>query len=206
MGTLLELREAVAGDIRDPNFATFTTGEVDDFINAGQADVNRAYPLQAFEVLQAVADDTEYATTLASVFRVDILRDDIYWRDLPQADGVAAQSGWEHHAGLFLVPRSIAVALEPTRDSYNLWGYRYRARLETDEQVTELDTDAEFAVRAYARWAAYQTMLADRTVFKQWQGVSQNTDISVNQLEQLVGIYSREWEQARNRLRMLRRQ
>ena len=104
-----------------------------------------------------------------------------------------------------MLAKNQTVELTSDTDSLNLWGYAPRARLVDDEQVTELDMDGEYAVRAYARWAAFQFMLADRSVYKQWQGASQNTDISVNQLEQLVTIYSREWEQSRNRLRMLRR-
>lgn len=205
MTTLLELRTAVASDIRDPNFATFTTDQVDDFINGGQADINRAYPLQVFEDIQYVDGQAAYPTTLSTVFRVEVYRNDKYFSILAESSGIEAQDGWDVHAGILILRGDLLTLLDEDTDAFKLWGYRDRARLVTDSQVTELDMDAEYAVRTFSRWAAFQFMLGDRSVYKQWQGTSQNSDISVNQLEQLVTIYSHEWEQTRNRLRTLRR-
>jgi hypothetical protein len=205
MGTLLELRTAVASDIRDPNFSTFTTDQVDDFINGGQADINRSYPLQVFEDIPYVSGQARYPTTLSTIFRVEVFRDDVFYALLAESSGIEAQDGWDVHAGILVLRGDLLRSLDEDTDVFNLWGYRDRARLVADNQVTELDMDGEYAVRTFSRWAAFQFMLGDRSVYKQWQGASQNSDISVNQLEQLVTIYSREWEQTRNRLRTLRR-
>lgn len=205
MTTRATLRTAISRDIRDESFLTFTTAQVNDLIDGGIAEVSLVYPLPMVEIVSPVAGVYYYPIRCETVFRAEVYRDDTYYADLPQADG-PSQSGWDMHAGNLFFPVATIDALVPETDTIRVWGYGPRARPDDDTDVLELDTRAEFAVRAHARATAYRLLLSDRTLFKQWQIVSKNTDVSVNQLLTMVNEASSEWSSIRNRIRSLRRQ
>ena len=104
------------------------------------------------------------------------------------------------------LPRSVFDSAVPATDEIHLWGYAHRPQLVVDADVSVLDDTAEWGVRRYARAQAFALMQNDRALFKQWQGASQNTDVSPNQLNQMVSLYASEWDRTRNYLRRLRRQ
>lgn len=204
MTTLAELRTMVARDIRDPLFATFTTTQVDDFINGGMSEVSRVYPREVIEDVTPVVDQFAYTTEARHPFRVEFYRDTVFQSVLPPNEDESSQGGWEWFADQLHLPQS-HVNQTTVDDFWRVWGYGNRAQLTSDAQVADLDDAGEWAVRAYSRWMAYQTMAAERSLFKQWQAQSQNTDISPTQLQNMVLTYAQEWDRQRNQLRRLRR-
>lgn len=204
MATRATLRTAVSRDIRDTAFKTFSTDAVNDLIDMGINEVSLVYPLQMVEVIAPTASVYHYAVRCETAFRVEVYRDDAYYADIAQADG-PSQSGWDLHAGTLFLPRGVLDSLVPDTDAIRVWGYGPRARPDADDDVLELDTRAEMGVRAYARVMATQALINDRALFAQWQAVSKNTDISINQLITQASQFSREWDRIRNHMRTVRR-
>jgi hypothetical protein len=206
MTTLANLRAFVASDIRDPNFATFSSGQVDSLINGAINEVSRVYPKEVLETIVPIASTYSYATGLTQAFRAEWFRSNAFHASIPHnADDDSAQGGWEVWAGNLILPKGLVDAAVPATDFFRLWGYGGRAQLTADGQVFDGDTDAEWGVRVFARWSAYQALNAERALFKQWQGASQNSDITAPQLQQDVALYAQEWNRQRNHLRRLRR-
>jgi hypothetical protein len=206
MTTLAELRTKVARDIRDPNFATFTTTQVDDFINGGMMEVSRVYPKEVVDDITPVADTYAYDTTARTPFRVELYdQNGAFLAHIPMNGDESSQGGWEWFAEQVRLPQGHVNEAVGSSYFWRVWGYGERAQLTADGQVADLDVDGEWGVRTYSRWMAYQTMAAERALFKQWQAQSQNTDITQSQMQAMVLTYSQEWDRARNHLRRLRR-
>ena len=198
------LRASIANDLRDPTMETFSSDQINGFMEDGIVEVSLVYPLQLVEIITPVAGNYYYPIRCEQVFRAEVYENDSYFKTLPMNDGVS-QSGIDFHAGVAWVPKAMLDVLDPERDDIRLWGYAMRKRPTTDNEVLELDDRAEFAVRAYAKHAAYQALINDRSLFAQWQVASKNTDITVNQLLQMAANYGREWERKRSNIRIVRR-
>ena len=187
--------------------STVSADEVDGFINGGVSEVNLVRPVEALDDITPIADTYSYATSVEDPFRLEQFRDSVFLRSLQRnEDDDSAQGGWETWGGDLLLPKSVVDQSEPTTDFWRLWGYTYRAKLVDDSDV--LDGGGlivEMAIKMYARWQFFQTMLYDRALFKQWQAASQNTDMTPNQLQQDVALYLSEWNRHRNRIRVVRR-
>lgn len=195
----------VANDIRDPLMATFTADQIDSLINAGMMEVSRVYPKEMIVTVPPVADTFTYDVDLTTVFRVEVLRSGRYFATVDQNQDDSSQGGWEFFAGALHFPHGAVDLRDFSEDAFKVWGYADRDQLTADAQVADLDIDGEWGVRYYARWQAYQAMLADRNLYKQWQAASQNSDITPAQMQQSVLLFSGEWDRHRNHLRRLRR-
>ncbi len=208
MTTLAELRTKVSRDIRDPGNVTFAAAVVDDLINAGMDEVSRVYPQEKVVSVTPVADTFDYdlsSEQMLSIFRVEWLRSDLFHAVLGESAGDTQMDGWEFFAGHLRFPRTSLSTVVVATDEFRVWGYAGRAQLTDDAQVAELDDPGEWGVRAYARMMAFQTLHGDRAQYAQWQAQSNNTDVSPNQLSQMVALYRSEWDRQRNHLRRLRR-
>lgn len=204
--TLAQLRTKVARDLRDPNMRTFLAAYVDDLINGGIEEVSRVYPREVVVEVAPVASTYAYTVDIDTAFRAELWRSGSLVTTLTENDGTSSQTGWELFAGQLRLPSSVIDSSTPATDVIHLWGYADRPQLEDDTDVSVLDDTAEWGVRRYARSQAFALLQNDRALFKQWQGASQNTDVSPNQLNQMVSLYASEWDRTRNYLRRLRRQ
>lgn len=202
--TLAELRESVSRDLRDTANRTFLPEYVNDLINAGIEEVGRLYPLEQVDVIVPIAATYSYATSIETAFRLEWWRSDRLYRVMPEGED-DSQSGWDLFAGELHVPVGMIEQAVVATDEMHLWGYGQRAQLTSDLQVSDLDATAEWGVRRFARSQAFNLMANDRAMFKQWQGQSNNTDVSPTQLNQMVSLYQSEWDRHRNYLRRLRR-
>jgi hypothetical protein len=202
--TLAQLRTSVSRDLRDTGNRTFLTAYVNDLINAGIEEVGRLYPVETIDSIDVAASTYAYATTLQQAFRCEVWRSGAFSALIPQAEE-DSQSGWDLFAGQLLLPKGIIDGLVPATDDLHLWGYDQRIQLVNDNDVSDLDSTAEWGVRHYARAQAFTLMNNDRALFKQWQGQSNNTDVTLSQLSQMVSLYTSEWDRQRNYLRRLRR-
>lgn len=201
--TLVQLRASVARDVRDEGMKTFKQPYLDDLINAGIEEVGRLYPKETVLTLTPVVNQTDYAMpTIQTAFRVEVVS--AAGTQEMDADTGESGSGWDVFAGSLRLTSSAAKALNGAQQ-LRVWGYANRTQLVADSDVSDLDSTAEWGVRRYARSQAFTAMNNDRALFKQWQGQSQNTDVSPNMLNQMVSLYSSEWDRQRNYLRRLRR-
>lgn len=203
--TLAELRTKVSRDLRDTQNRTFLAAYVDDLINAGIEEMSRLVPREIVDEIDPAAGVYRYSTECETAFRLESWRGDTLLGVMPQNEGDSSQSGWELFGGFLYLPVAWVDQSQIGTDIFNLWGYAARAQLTADAQVAQLDDNTEWGVRRYARAQAFALMQNDRALFKQWQGASQNTDVSPNQLNQMVALYASEWDRTRNYLRRLRR-
>ena len=205
MATLANLRDSVARDLRDPNMVTFIAATIDDLINSGIDEVSRLRPREVVDSIPVVAGTYEYATDCEDAFRLELWRSGRHYQLVPRSED-ETQSGWDIFGGLIHVPVGLIDHASPSTDVMRVWGYAPFTQLGSDDDaVSDLDTSGEWAMRRYARATAFQLMHADRALFKQWQAASQNSDVSPNQLNQMLALYQSEWDRARNYLRRIRR-
>jgi hypothetical protein len=203
--TFADLKNALARDIRDPNLVTFKDQMLGDLINMGIDEVGRVYPREVLLDIAPVALTYDYTCALMQAFRVELIRNGRWNGWLAPNEDDSTQGGWELFAGQLHLAEGVVDSLDSVTDVIRVWGYAPRARLVDDADIAELDDKAEFGVRAFGRWMAYQSLLAERALFKQWQATSQNSDISQTQLMGLVTLYSGQWDRERNHLKTLRR-
>ena len=204
--TLLDLRERVARDLRDPEFAAFATADVDDFVNFGIAEVNRVYPAEFVEEFDITdVEDTEYATVLTHVWRLEVWRNSRSFMTISPNDADSSRGGWELYAQVINIP-DYRNTLNIDTDVLKAWGYTDRLALTADEDVLEYaDLDAEMGIRTFAAQQGYGRLLNDRSLFQQWQTQTNNSDVSPTQLNGMFALRAGEWDTLRNRIRRIRR-
>jgi hypothetical protein len=201
------LRASVARDLRDPDYKTFTSQELDDLLNFAIVEVGRIYPKQGV-VDMALSQDYQsaYTTQATNLFRVEIVAEDYPPVGIPPNNYEnSGQAGWDLHAGTLYIPYSIAQRLSMTKHSLRIWGYWARELLYSDAETLDGDAEAEFAVRMVATLNGYQRLQNDRLLYQQWLTNTGNSDVSPNQLAQTADMYQSQWREMRNRLRTLRR-
>lgn len=213
MSTLSELRSQVARDLRDPDHKTFLADHVDDLINAGIEEVSRVYPREVIAALAASTGTTTYDLTsivtgrVVDIWRLELWRNSVFYMGIPRAadPDEGSQQGYDAYAEDLAIPVGVANAIVTATDELRVWGYAEYDQLGADAQQSQLDVSGEWAVRRYSRASAFELMQADRSQFAQWQAASQNTDVTTNQLTQMVALYRAEWDAYRGRLRRMRR-
>ena len=122
MTTLAELRIQVANDIRDPLMATFPAPQIDALINAGMNEVSRVYPKETIESVTPLAGTYTYAVEADAVFRVELQRNGVFQRYIPENEDVSSQGGWEFWANMLRLPAPTVDAMIPDTDSLDVWG------------------------------------------------------------------------------------
>lgn len=206
--TLAELRAALAGDLRDPGYKTFSITDMNRFLNDGLTEVNRVYPLELTEAFTCVEDQTSYPSRFTSAYRVEVWAEEGIVAILPFNDGDNSYAGWELQGTTLCVPPSVVSA--EVMDQYTglelrVTGYGRRTKMDTDGTATELDTEAELAVRWFAAYRGYSALMGDRSLYGQWAAQSNNTDVSMPMLMNLVNTASTEWNRHKTQLKSLRR-
>ena len=206
--TLLQLRDKVEQDLRDSSNRVFSTGEIDDLINEGIAELNRIYPLVETEDVDIIdTDEDGNVDRTYTVLTTEISRAEV-WRDGAFRENVRLTEG-EGNDGLDLWGDTLTVptwlVLDETSDVIRLYGYQNRDGLENDTDVAEFDLDAEYACRLYAKLRGYQALQNDRSLQQQWLKAPGNNEMSATQLDQMVNTYVAQWERKRGQLRRLRR-
>ena len=200
------LKASIAADLRDSNNKTFTEANIESYILFGMNEVNRLRPLQSVETVTLTETGTEldlqYAITIEDIRRIDVWRDSKFYSQLPRESG-EPNSGWDVWGTTLTLP-TWAGTLDVDTDELKVYGYGDRAIPTLDADVLEFDSEAETAVRLYARLRGYQALQNDRALFQQWMAQPQNNEISATQLDGIANSYQAEWERHRNRIRTLR--
>jgi hypothetical protein len=68
-----------------------------------------------------------------------------------------------------------------------------------------LSEEEIYSVRSYAKSEGYDLLSHDRSLFSQWQGQTNNTDVSPTQMMQMAGNAKQEWDRHRGLIRTVRR-
>jgi hypothetical protein len=204
-----QLRDAVASDLRDPTYATFTKPQIGALVNEGIAELNRVRPQESVQDILLMDDVLEYPCVLQPIFLVEARRqNDPAWWPIEEQDyaaPVGTQAGWSLFAGVLRLP-GLMTPLSTGFDQLRAWGYLDRGQLINDTDTADFtDMTDEEGCRCYARWTALEMLLHDRMLYQQWQSQTNNSDISTTQLLQTASSYQQEWSNLRKRLARLRR-
>jgi hypothetical protein len=224
--TLDELSTSVYSDLADEAKAVFSQLQVEDFIRGGMTELNRAAPPDLMQEITLSTDDVTgrvdqflYYINIHHPYRVEAYRlSDGWTTTLPNADTDGegnSSNGWlwqnvGNTLGAITFPRWWLSNLSPA--DYGIRVYGYGARPLPDSVVpptpspeTGLTDTEEYAVRFYAKAQGYDLLAHDRSMFAQWQGQTNNTDVSPTQIMQMAGNAKNEWDRQRGLIRVVRR-
>lgn len=201
------LQATVSRDLADPSQQTFDVNAVKDFIQQGLAAVARIAPEQFQEDLSPVTAQTKYplrsaAFAAALVPEIRLVRVEV-WRGTPsrfafKVKAKAGQpsrdsvSGWEVWNGSLEIPNWVLDAILTT-DIIRVWGYSPYAPISADADVVPVSAELELAIRTFCRVEGMRRLIGSRVLFKQWQTHSNNTDVTLGQLNSDLQIADEEW-------------
>jgi hypothetical protein len=225
MATLLELTDGVYRDLADeaePH--VFSVLQVEDFIRGGIAELNRVAPSDTVYDIPLVADpDTgvvtqfSYDVPIELPYNVEVVRnsDGARWSMADPGDGgvMNPQGGYTFRrtatGGTIDFPAWWLRDFDPALLAIRLTGYAVRPlpyTIEGDPSPTvPLSAEEAFSVRAFAKAEGYDLLAHDRSLFAQWQGQTNNTDVSPTQLMQMAGNAKSDWDRQRGLARVVRR-
>lgn len=209
------LQTLVARDLSDPDMQTFGVDTVKDFIQQALAAVARVAPQQFQEDLSPVAEQTSYPLRAADFPvpepEVRLVRVEVwtgtpakFWYKIkakagqPTRDSVA---GWEVWAGTLEIPGYVADTLT-TNELIRVWGYSPYPPISEDIDVVPVSRELELAVRKYCRVEGLRKLTSSRVLFKQWQARSNNTDVTLGQLNSDLQVAEEEWRRLARELKV----
>ena len=206
-----ELATALREDLRDPGTKTFSDSQIVRFLNDGIVEVNRVYPLHVTDDIDLVEDTVAYDTRFTSIYRCEFWDNTTFIDVLPYNDGDSIYGGYDLVGMTLTIPPSVvseAIFAAYTDPTLKVTGYARRQLIPSDDDgsfQTELDGEAALAVRWFAQYRAFTALLSDRSLFKQWQSESNNSDVSMPMLLNLWQVARAEWDRHERALRTLRR-
>jgi hypothetical protein len=212
--TLAELNALVAADLRDPSYVTFSSTDVDGFVNSGVAEVGRVAPERV--VIGATGDDSSLEYDLARGDNIEIRRVEVWdtsttpetfvGRLSPASSEYINQSdvGYDLWGGVLRLTKAQNDALVANSDyELRVWAYAPYAYMTSSDDI-DFGPEKEEAIRLYARLQAVRSLVSDRALFTQWQSVSHNTDVSLAALMNMYATLQQEWRQRSRALMVLR--
>lgn len=219
MGTLAVLSDAVYRDLADEAKAVFSTNQVYDFVRGGIAEVNRVAPVDTMYELPLTVDSGTgivtqftYDIPIHLPYRVELRRlVDGYTYDLsdPGDGGYQGSGGYDFRAtadgGTIEFPDWWLRTVNDELFSIRIHGYADRDIPIASTDQTGLGAREEFSVRAYAKAQGYDLLAHDRSLFAQWQGQTNNTDVSPTQIMQMSASATQDWDRQRGLIRTVRR-
>ncbi len=224
MTTLAELSQGVWRDLADEAAPhVFSTLQVEDFIRGGIAELNDVAPMDtAIDIDFATDPDTgiitqfAYAIPIELPYLVEAVRqsDDYSWPLSEPVDGFVSTGGYTFKqtasGGLITFPRWYLISLNPALFSIRVHGYAARPLPPSvvdpvPSPECGLSPEEEFVVRAYAKSAGFDLLSHDRSLFAQWQGQTNNTDVSPTQMMQMAASSKQEWDRQRGLSRVVRK-
>ena len=218
MAAIDTLLQKIRRDLRDTGTSdgvdrTWSNQELIDLVNLALVDISRAYPN---EVVSTVAVPQVYSSShhtsialpagMDSIIRIDALAYKIdstvspiaSWYEalgpLEPSNGYGNYSGWEVHASTIYLQPGMSELISHLR----VVGYG-------DWTVDTLDAQAEEALRYHIQAEAFFKLMADRTMFQQWQVNSGATDVSVPMINQNYTVARQRYERLLARIRKIRR-
>ncbi len=208
------LQTLVSRDLADPSRQTFDVDAVKDFIQQGLAAIARVAPDQFQEDLSPVTDQLKYALRSATfgglpVPEVRLVRVEI-WRGTPSRFAFKVKSkagtdtrdslaGWEVWGGQLELPYSYNIL---TTDIIRVWGYSPYPPISADADVVPVSAELELALRTFCRVEGMRRLIGSRVLFKQWQTRSNNSDVTLGQLNSDLQVADEEWRRLSRALKV----
>jgi len=194
---------------------TFDVDTVKDFIQQALAAVARVAPQQFQEDLTAVPEQTNYQLRASdfpsAVPEIRVVRVEVwtgvpakFWYKIkakagqPTRDSIA---GWEVWGGVLEIPGYIADSLTAD-EAIRVWGYSPYPPISDDIDVVPVSSELELALRKYCRVEGLRRLTSSRVLFKQWQTRSNNTDVTLGQLNSDLQVAEEEWRRLSRELKV----
>jgi hypothetical protein len=219
MPTLDALTTSVYRDLADEAKEVFSVLQIEDFIRHGVAELNRIAPQETTENLVLVVDEDTgkvvqqtYATIIELPYTVSV-----NWIDgsgqtmiIPEAEpGYSHSSGFTFRrsttGGVIVLPIWVTAYLDASIHAVRIDGYTSRPIPYGSATNVAVSDEEEYLVRAYAKSQGYDLLSHDRSMFAQWQGQTNNTDVSPTQLMQMAVQAAQGWDRMRGLNRIVRR-
>jgi len=216
--TYLTLQQEVSRDLADPSNQTFDVNAVKDFIQQGLAEVQRFAPDMFQEDLDPTPNTLVYP--LRSAYfpgnpqpEVRLVRVEV-WSGSPSRFKLKIKSksgqptrdsvaGWEVWDGQLELPSPIVDNyIDATNDTIRVWGYSPYAPISADADVVPVSAELELAVRHFCRVEAMRKLIGSRVLFKQWQAKSNNTDVTLGQLNSDLQVAEETWRRMKRELKV----
>jgi hypothetical protein len=210
------LQTLVSRDLADPDLQTFDVNAVKDFIQQGLAAIARVAPEQFQEDIDPVVGQTSYplrsvAFSAVAVPEIRLVRVEVWTgtpprffykvkakAGTPTRDSVA---GWEVWNGSLEIPGWIADQIT-TNDLIRVWGYSPYSPIADDADIVPVSGELELAVRTFCRVEGLRRLTSSRVLFKQWQARSNNTDVTLGQLNSDLQVAEEEWRRLSRALKV----
>lgn len=204
MTTLAQLETRLAQDLRDAAHSTWSTTELDTFINQGIDELAAFYPREIVQTLGTISANVRSfdASAFTNIYRLDIYASTGTLRGTLVPSIGPVNSGWELHGNIVYLPPSIAFT---TGDTLQAWGYGIYSQLSGSASTTDLNTSGINAVMAFAQAEALGKLISNRAAFQQWQVNANATDATMLGIAQAQSALRAGWDRERQRLRRMRK-
>lgn len=221
MPTLDEMMASVYSDVADDAREVFSDVQIGDFIRGGIVELNRVQPQDIAVVIDLTTDPTTgdvtqfaYTIPINLPYRVEWRRhSDGYGGLIGEAvEGQTASTGWTFSqigdGGTIEFPQFWLAQFDAASNDIIVHGYGTRPipyNSGGSSPQVGLTSAEEYSVRAYAKAEAYDLLAHDRSLFAQWQGQTNNSDVSPTQMMQMAAGSKQEWDRHRGLIRTVRR-
>jgi hypothetical protein len=224
MTTLATMVQRIYRDLADEAQEVFTNTMVEDFVREGIAELNRIAPPEVSVNIALTVDD---ATNRVMVDTYNIPIDLPYrvakvWFDGRGTYGMqtipAAEDGVDEMAygflfrrtptgGVITFPRVVIDSIDPDYQGLNVAGYGSRPMpfTGTVSPTLSLSEEEEYLIRVFGRSRGYDVLSHDRSLFAQWQGQTNNSDVSPTQMMQMAANAANDWDRQRGLNRVVRK-
>jgi hypothetical protein len=218
MPTLGALTTSVYRDLADEAKEVFSVLQIEDFIRHGVAELNRIAPQDVQDSPAWPVDENNRVNSQAIATICDLpYQIVLQWTNgtgtampIPPADpGQTHMTGFTFRrnstGGLITLPMSIIREVDPDIHALRVSGYTSRPIPYGSTTQIAISDEEEYLVRAYCKSQGYDLLAHDRAMFAQWQGQTNNTDVSPTQLMQLAAGSAQSWDRMRGLNRVVRK-
>lgn len=205
---------ALSAELRDPSNLTFDSTLIAAFINAGVIEIGRLAPARFQQDVTVVADTLTYAIQTGDpeveVQKIEVwdvsTTPDSYVMLLPPLSKEYTRgsgAGWYIWNGTLYIPNGVEAWLVPGTHLLRVWGYTNYAIVSSSTEMP-MSTELEYAVKAYAKVQALESMIQQRNLFTQWSAQPGNTDVTPASLLNQLSMAHADWERTRRKITLLR--
>lgn len=217
-----ELQTKVSRALRDEGHKTFPIDVVKDMIQAGWAEIDRIAPQRFNENITPLADTLAYQLRTAyfdvAVDEIELYRVEVWdssttpqqpFKFVEPASAhptglTYSQAGWFNWGGLLELPNRVVDLIDPAVHVIRVWGYSPWPPVSLDEDVLPFGKEREEAIVLYTFIEAARRLLANRTLFTQWQTRSNNTDVTPAALMNDLNMSQDEWRRKARAITVIR--
>lgn len=218
MTTYLQLQTNVSRQLADPDKQTFDVDAVRDFISQGMSEIARIAPQQFQEDIDPIAGTLVYQLRVAQfpvaqqelrLIRVEVWSGTpsrFVWKIRSKAGQPSrdSQSGWEVWAGSLEIPQQemdAIIAYDPTA-IIRVWGYSPYIAMVADGDNVPVSAELEQALLTFCRVEGLRRLTSSRVLFKQWQARSNNTDVTLGNLNSDLQVVEEQWRHLKRELKV----